>query len=148
MPTSIDGSNQNCRYYCQDRNISGQCDNPHCQWNRPCTTGSGFKPCERLRVLGDISVADNIYIVCGQQTCVNRLMVSAALSGTSFPWIRISHHCSFSVVNGVTGSRSCSMNQMDMCSFTRGRVSHRDDIVGHGKVQKLRQLPGGSWTGC
>ena len=65
MPTSIDGSNQNCRYYCQDRNISGQCDNPHCQWNRPCTTGSGFKPCERLRVLGDISVADNIYIVCG-----------------------------------------------------------------------------------
>jgi hypothetical protein len=24
---------------------------------------------------------------------------------------------------------------------------HRDAIVGHGSVQKLRQLPGGSWTG-
>ena len=65
MPTSIDGSNQNCRYYCQDRNISGQCDNLHRQWNRPCHTGSSSEPCERHSVLGDISVADNIYIVCG-----------------------------------------------------------------------------------
>lgn len=54
-----------------------------------------------------------------QQTCVNRTMVSAALSGTSSLWIRSSHHCSFSVVNGVTGSKFCSMNWMDMCSFTR-----------------------------
>ena len=27
-------------------------------------------------------------------------------------------------------------------------MSHRDDIAGHGNVQKLKQSPGGSWTGC
>lgn len=65
MPTSACESNWNGRYFCQDRNISGQCHNPYRQWNRPFYTGSGSEPCERHRVLGDISVADNIYIVCG-----------------------------------------------------------------------------------
>lgn len=52
-----------------------------------------------------------------QQTFANQSMAFAALSGTNLPWIWINHHCSFSVVNSVVGSRSCSMNQMDMCSF-------------------------------
>ncbi|RJW48710.1 hypothetical protein DXC92_06675 [Clostridiales bacterium TF09-2AC] len=33
-------------------------------------------------------------------------MVSAALSGTNFPWTRTSHPCSCSAGNDVTGSKS------------------------------------------
>ncbi|WP_353964007.1 MULTISPECIES: IS66 family insertion sequence element accessory protein TnpB [Blautia] len=64
MSASACESNQYYRYFCHDRNISGLCDNPHRQWNRPCHTGLSSEPCERHSVLGDISVADNIYIVC------------------------------------------------------------------------------------
>ncbi|MFR3752841.1 MAG: hypothetical protein ACLTW9_12150 [Enterocloster sp.] len=72
-------------------------------------------------MLGDISVADNIYIVCG--TTDMRKSIDGLCSidlGQSFPWIRTSHPCSYSAGNGVTGSRSCSVNRMDVCSFTRG----------------------------
>ena len=33
MPVGACESNLYCRYFCQHRNISGQCDNPHRQWN-------------------------------------------------------------------------------------------------------------------
>ena len=74
-------------------------------------------------------------------------MVSATLSGTSFPWIRTSHPCSSSVGNDVTGSKSCSMNQLDMFSFIKGWALHRAGTAGHRKVPRSRQLPGVSWTG-
>ena len=50
---------------CHDRNIPWPGDHPHCQWNGSCHAGPDPQPRERLRMLGDISVANNIYIVCG-----------------------------------------------------------------------------------
>ena len=59
-------------------------------------------------------------ISCAAQLiCASASMVSAALSGINFLWTQTSPPCSCSVGNDVTGSRSCSTNQMDMFSFIK-----------------------------
>ena len=64
-PASVRGSIQNSRNICKHRDVAWQCDDPYCQWCGSCHTGSCPKPCKRHDMPGDISMADNIYIVCG-----------------------------------------------------------------------------------
>ena len=53
-------------------------------------------------MLGDISVADEIYLVCGYTvTCDVPLMVSVPLCRIGSIWIRDREHCTFSVATVV-----------------------------------------------
>ena len=74
-PASVRGSIQNSRNICKHRDVAWQCDDPYCQWCGFCHTGSCPKPCKRHDMPGDISMADNIYIVCGATDMRKRLLI-------------------------------------------------------------------------
>ncbi|GAA6446622.1 hypothetical protein K170097C1_50130 [Hungatella effluvii] len=99
-------------------------------------------------MLGDISVADNIYIVCG--TTDMRKSIDGLCSIVRDKLSMDPDQSSLFLFCGKRCDRiKVLLREPDGYVLLYKRLKlHRDAIVGHGSVQKLRQLPGGSWTGC
>ena len=71
-------------------------------------------------MLGDISVADEIYIVCGYTDMRRSIDGLCAIVQAACIWIRDSAACICSAANAVTDLRHCSGKETVSCSCTKG----------------------------